>query len=197
VPCVLYGLAKESVPLSLSKSSLDAMLRAGIKMVDLKVGGDKEAAIIKSMQFHPVTDDIIHIDFARVALDEEITIEVVIALKGRAKGVEDHGVLEHLMHSIEVTCLPRSIPEELLVDVSNLAIGDSCRVADLQMPEGVRPVEDPDEIVAVVHPPTAEEEVAPSEEEGAAQPEVITATERAEEDSSEEPGKEAPAGKSE
>jgi large subunit ribosomal protein L25 len=192
VPGVLYGLAKGTVSISLPKTDLDAMLRAGTKMVDLKVGSEKEAAIVKSLQFHPVTDQVIHVDFERVALDEEITIEVPIKVKGRAKGLDDHGVMDLVMHSIEITCLPRNIPEELIVDVAELAIGDSCKVSDLQIPEGVKPVPDAEEIVVVVHPPAAEEEEAPPEEEGAAEPEVITAAEQAEEEPSEEPEKPAP-----
>lgn len=197
IPCILYGLDKDAISLNLTRTDIDSMLRSGRKMVGLKVGTSSESAVVKSMQFHPVTDDIIHVDFERVALDEELTIEVAITFKGRAKGVEDHGVLDHVMHSIEVTCLPTNIPDEILLDVTELTIGDSSHVSDLMMPEGVKPVPDPEEIVAVVHPPAAEEGEAAPEEEGAAEPEVITAAERAEEGSSEEPGKDGAPGKSE
>jgi large subunit ribosomal protein L25 len=197
IPSVLYGLGKDTVSLSLPRNALHAMLRGGKKMVDLAVGRKKEAAIIKEIQFHPVTDEIIHVDLERVALDEEITIEVAITLKGRAKGLDDHGVMDHVMHSIEVKCLPKKIPEEIILDVTDLDIGDSHKVSDLQIPQGVVPVPDPEEIVAVLHPPAAEEEEAPPEEEAPAEPEVITAAEREEAEEPKEEAAEQPPEKSE
>ena len=87
IPCVLYGLGKDSVPLSIPEGTVNAMIRAGKRMVDLHVGRKKEAAIIKSIQFHPVTDRVIHIDFTRVAVDQVVIND---AGMGRTPERPDH-----------------------------------------------------------------------------------------------------------
>lgn len=190
VPCILYGLSQKNMPLTVPLGRLENVLRTGKRMVDLHVGQKKEIVLVKDVQHDPITDRIIHADFERVAMDEEIEIAVPITLKGRAKGQDEGGVLDQVLKSLQVRCLPKDIPEEIVVDIAGLDIGDSHKVAGIQVPDRVTPTANADEIVVVVHPPAREEEEAPPEEEAAAEPEVITAAEPEPEAEEGEEGKE-------
>ncbi len=177
VPCVLYGLSEKNMPLSVARNRLEIVLRTGKRMVDLRVGSKKETVLVKDLQHDPLTDQIIHADFERVAMDEEIEIEIPIVVKGRAKGQDEDGVIDQVLKALHVRCLPKDIPEEVAVDITELNINDSRKVADVQVPNGVTVTANADDIVVIVHPPTREEEPVPAEEEGPAEPEVITRAE--------------------
>jgi large subunit ribosomal protein L25 len=129
------------------------------------------------MQFDPVTDDILHVDLQEVSADRAITVSVAIHPVGEAIGVKDtKGILNLVMHEVEVSCLPTNIPERIDVDVTNLAIGDVLTVRDVTPPDGVRIVNDPGQAIVTVSPPMAEEEVAPAATAAVtpAEPEVLT-----------------------
>lgn len=177
VPCVLYGLSEKNMPLSVARNRLEIVLRTGKRMVDLNVGRKKETVLIKDLQYDPITDQIIHTDFERVAMDEEIEIEIPIVVKGKAKGQDEGGVIDHVLKALHVKCLPKDIPEEVEVDITELDISDSRKVADIQVPNGVTATSNADDIVVIVHPPAREEEPVPVEEEGPAEPEIITRAE--------------------
>lgn len=175
VPCILYGLEKDNMSLTIPRNSLEAFLRSHKKMVDLCIGESKETTVLKDLQFDPITDHVIHADFERVAMDEEIEIEIAIVLEGNAKGLENNGMVDQPLKSLQISCLPRDIPEEITVDVTELEVNDSLKVADIKTPHGVTVTTNPDEVVVVIHRPMEEEEVVPTDEEAAAEPEVITA----------------------
>jgi len=155
-------------------------------------------AIIRDIQFDPVTERLVHVDIQEVRADRAITVRVAVHPVGEAIGVRDtKGILNLVMHDIEVSCLPTNIPGRIDADVSNLAIGDVLAVRDLRPPEGVRIVNDPGQAVATVSPPMAEE-VAPTPEATAAvtpaEPEVLTERKPKEEAApAEAEGKKAPA----
>lgn len=129
-------------------------------------------AIVKEEQYHPVTDQIIHIDFNRISLTDKITVEVALMAKGEPVGVKrDGGSLEHVLWELDIVCLPTQIPSHLDVDVSALEIGDSVHVKDIILPEGVITKHDLDAMVMTVVPPMKEE--AASDVEAPAELEVI------------------------
>jgi large subunit ribosomal protein L25 len=146
--------------------------------------------VVRELQYDPVRDALIHIDFQAVRMDEEITVEVPIHVMGEAAGVrEQSGVLAVLLRTVQVSCLPSLIPDRIDVDVSALRIHDVATVANLQLPEGVRVTTPSFQPVATVAPPMAEEVVAAAPA-AAAEPEVVT--ERKPKEGEEEPkGKEA------
>jgi large subunit ribosomal protein L25 len=202
VPAVLYG---GSAPQSISVNPRDILRliqgREGTtRLLSLTVEGDSGAkmAIIRDMQFDPVTERLLHVDLQEVRADRAITVRVAVRPVGDPVGVRDtKGILNLVMHEVEVTCLPTSIPERIDADVSNLAIGDVLTVRDLTPPEGVRITNDPGQAVATVVPPMAEE-VAPTPEAAAAvtpaEPEVLTERKPREEAApAEAAGKKAPA----
>ncbi|HEY7601171.1 MAG TPA: 50S ribosomal protein L25 [Methylomirabilota bacterium] len=179
VPAILYGAGGAPVPLAVApaevKRALHAHAAGGI-LVGLRLPGEAEPrpAVVRDLQFDPVRDSLIHIDFQAVRMDEEITVEVPIHIVGEAAGVkEQSGVLAILMRTVEVSVLPSQIPERLDVDVSALRIHDVATVADLQLPAGVRVTTPSAQPVVTVAPPMAEEVVATAAA-PAAEPEVVT-----------------------
>ena len=194
VPAILYGGGSAPVTLAVTPAEVQRTLHghgAGGVLVTLRLPGDAEprTAVVRELQYDPVRDTLIHIDFQAVRMDEEITVEVPIHVVGEAAGVkEQSGVLALLIRTVEVSCLPSLIPERIDVDVSSLRIHDVATVANLQLPEGVRVTTPTSQPVATVAPPMAEEVVAVAAA-PVAEPEVVT--ERKPKEEEEAKGKEA------
>ena len=165
VPAVLYG---GSAPMSISVNPKDIFRlihghEGGTQLVQVAFDGtpDTRMAIIRDMQFDPVTEDLVHVDLQEVAMDRAIQVTVPLRHVGEPVGVrETKGILEMILREVQVSCLPSAIPESLTADVSDLAIGDVFTVRQLPVPEGVRVLTDPNQAVATVAPPMAEEVVA-------------------------------------
>lgn len=176
IPAVLYGHGEDSVSLSVDANELQKLVHSiSIEntIVDLDLGsGEPYKVLIRELQRHPFRDEFVHIDFFHVAMDEKIQVEVPIVLIGTPTGVKNKGgVLDHQLRELEVFCLPGSIPEKIELDVSNLDIGDSIHVSDIQLPDVEILTELDRAVVAVLAPTVMEvEEVA---EEALAEPEVI------------------------
>ena len=179
VPAILYGAGNAPVPLAVAPVEVQRAVRAhaaGGVLVGLRLPGETEArpAVVRDLQFHPVRDSLIHVDFQAVRMDEEITVEVPIHVVGEALGVKDqNGVLAILLRTVEVSCLPSLIPERIDIDVSALRIHDVATIADLRLPEGVRVTMPSTQPVVTVAPPMAEEVVA-APVVAAVEPEVVT-----------------------
>lgn len=158
VPAVVYGHGQASRNLKVPEKDLQALLdRISVDntLVDLEVdGGQTTRVLIREVQRHPWRSRVLHVDFFEIRADEKIRVAVPLELVGTPIGVrEDGGILQQSRHDIEVECLPGEIPERFDLDVSNLQIGDSLHVADLNT-GGVRPLEDLDLTLCVVVPPT-------------------------------------------
>lgn len=153
VPGVLYGLGQDPEIFSVDYGDLRGALTtdAGLNaLIQLSVNGTNQLSILKSLQRHPVKDEVIHVDFVRVDPSQELAVEVPIVLEGVAKKVTDqNGMVDQTMFSLSVLSLPDSIPNELTADVSELEINDAIRVSDVVLPEGVRTEVDPEEAIAV------------------------------------------------
>lgn len=153
VPGVLYGLGQDPEIFSVDYGDLRGALTtdAGLNaLIQLSVNGTNQLSILKSLQRHPVKDEVIHVDFVRVDPNQELEVEVPIVLEGVAKKVTDqNGMVDQTMFSLSVLSLPDSIPNELTADVSELEINDAIRVSDVVLPEGVRTEVDPEEAIAV------------------------------------------------
>jgi len=178
LPAVLYGPKTKSIPLAVSAHEFKKIItkiprQQVLFTLELKNEGEQEAvekrtALVKELQLHPVSDEIRHIDFYEVFMDEEVETEVPIKIVGTAKGVETgKGMLELLRRTLTISCLPLSIPKEIPVDVSDLDVGDALHVEDLKAEEGITFVDDPDTTIVTVVPTEAEtpEEEAEAEEE--------------------------------
>jgi large subunit ribosomal protein L25 len=177
VPAILYGGKRDARALLLDHTKLSQLMdneRFYSTIVALKVGDQSQAAVLKDVQRHPYKNQIMHIDFQRVLEDEKIRMHIPLHFKGGAesKGVKEQGgVLSHVRNDVEVTCLPKDLPEYVEVDVSALDINQVKKLSDLQLPAGVEIVEllaGRDAPVASIHMPRVEEEETPVVDEAAA-----------------------------
>jgi large subunit ribosomal protein L25 len=171
IPGVLYGHGLTPVPLSVDRRELRHALSgpAGVNaVVRLRVGGDVHPTVVKALQRDPVRRTVTHIDFIVVRMDEAITVDVPIALEGEAKQVlSDGGLIEQALSTLSVVTTPATIPPHITVNVSELAIGDVVRVADLTLPAGVTANVDPDTAVVVASGGAPAEPEPEEAEEGA------------------------------
>ncbi|MBW2235277.1 MAG: 50S ribosomal protein L25 [Deltaproteobacteria bacterium] len=179
IPGILYGRAKESVPLTLDPLALERAIQkseAGVNtLFDLDMEGAKagpRVVLVKDLQREPGAGFLLHADLYEVDLTQTVEVEIPIHLIGTPTGVSlEGGIMDHAHRDLRIECLPRAIPDELTLDVSALAIGDSLHVSDIALPEGVELRDDPDISVVIVAAPRKEEEELPAEaaegEEGA------------------------------
>ncbi len=163
IPGVVYGI-KDSTPLAISPKELETLLgtRAGSNVVfQLNVEGEaasERPVIVKELQRDSMKGTIVHADFLEIRMDEKIQIAVPLTLEGESPGEKVGGNLSQLLRELEVTCLPNAIPEHIEVDISEVEIGDVVHVRDLQIPESVELVTDPDDPVLTIVVPVEEEE---------------------------------------
>jgi large subunit ribosomal protein L25 len=183
VPAVVYGHKEETLSVALPLEEVEKAIRRGVRVVDLKAGGKEEKALIRDVQWDHLGKDLLHVDFARVAADERIVLTVPIELRGTAPGVTAGGVLDQPIHTLSIECLAISIPDTIRVNIGELQIGSAIHVKDLVLPAGVKAMSDPEAIVVQVKQPVVEEEAPVAAEAAeAAEPEVIGAKEKAEEE---------------
>ena len=162
IPGVLYGPKTQAVLLALDKREFSSRVAdlEGSHLVRLKSESSVLAgkvALVKEMQYHPITGDVIHTDLYEVDLTAKITVNVPLHFIGKAEGVVRGGILQPIVREIEVECLPLDIPAFFEVDVSRLDIGDSVHVEELTIPEGVTAVFESNFPLVAVVPPTVEE----------------------------------------
>lgn len=193
VPAVVYGKKVDNTLLSVNRKELIQALNtsAGANvLIDLKIEGGKkrkETVMVKELQRDPVKDIFLHVDFIGISLEDKLQVKVPISFNGEPLGVKEGGVPSVQLREVIVETLPTDIPESLEVDISQLNIGDSLNVSDLQIPKGAQVVGDPDETIISVLAPTIEEEPTEDEdllEEGAEESEE--AEEAAEDEDKEE-----------
>jgi len=170
IPAVCYGKGRESVGLALDPVALHKLLDAsdaGMNtLINLQGGGsvDGTMVLLKELQRDPVRGSYLHADFYTVDLEQRVDVSVPVHITGKAAGVEAGGVLDQALREIELSCLPLSIPRELMADVTNLELGQSLHVSDIALPESVELKSDPNlSVVSVVAPMKEEEEVVPEE----------------------------------
>ena len=173
VPATVYGLGGESVSVSVDWRDLRHALTtdAGMNaLINLEIDGHaSELTIVKEMQRHPIRRSVLHVDFLRISRDVAIEVEVPITIEGEAEQVtREGGLVEQALFHLTVKAKPGSIPNELTIDISALTIGESLRVSDLSLPEGVETDVDPEEAVVIGQVPQVvelpEEEAAEGEE---------------------------------
>src|SRR6202008_4901918 len=177
VPAILYGGRGEARALLVDHQKLALVMdndRFYSTILALKVGSQQQAAVLKDVQRHPYKNQIVHVDFQRVLEDEKIGLHVPLHFRGGAEAIgvkEQGGVLSHTRNDVEVTCLPKDLPEFIEVDVSKLAINQVVKLSELKLPAGVEIVDlvaGRDAPVASIHLPRVEEEEAPPGDEAAA-----------------------------
>jgi large subunit ribosomal protein L25 len=172
-PAVLYGHGEQNICLSVPSDALAAALRHGGRLVGL-TGAVNESAFIRDLQWDTYGAHVLHVDFTRINVDELVKVHLTVELRGQAPGVKEGGVVEHLVHDVQIECPAGSIPDKLYVSVNNLKLNDMITIAQIDLPAKAQIFADPETVVVqcVVPVERPEEEAG---EAGAAEPEVIGA----------------------
>jgi len=175
VPAVIYGHGEPPESVSFLLHDVEWALQHGARTLPVTTGKKTKQYLIKEVQYDHLGATPIHVDLARVDLDERVEVSVGIELRGTPKGISEGGVLDQFIASIDVECLVTAIPDTLHPMVTELGLGDVLRVRDLVLPEGVVVLTDPDDRIATVRElvPEVEAEAETEGEAGSAEPERI------------------------
>ena len=177
VPAILYGGKRDPRSLSLNHEKLITLIedeKFYSTIIGLKVGEEVQPAIVKDLQMHPARNQVLHLDLQRVVETEKIRIRLPIHFKGEAAapGVKTQGgIVSHRIADIEVQCLPKDLPEEITLDLSQMKLNETKYVSDIPLPPGVvatAVVQGKDQVVVSIHSPRAEEPETPAAEAAAA-----------------------------
>ena len=193
VPAVVYHSGIEATPLSVDKISLNKALRTGQMIFEVNVEDKNQFVLVKEIQYHPVTDEIIHIDFQKVKEDEKISLEVAVRSSGEAQGVKLGGLLVQMLNSVTIKCKPAEIPEFLEIDVTDMEMNTNLFVKDITLPTDVEMLTAEDiAVVSVQEPKQEKEEEVAEDTESSETDESSDADEKpAEDEATEESSEEA------
>ena len=171
VPGIVYGKGTEPIKIAFENKVLQKLMHSGSfysTILDIDIEGKVEKVLPKQLQYHPVTDRLIHFDFLRVQDDTKVTVEIPVVFLNQetCPGLKKGGVLNLVRREIELSCNANNIPDKLQFDLITSEIGDSIKISNIELPEGVMPtITDRDFVVATLVPPTVEvEEEKPAEE---------------------------------
>ncbi len=159
VPAVIYGNKEAAVAIHVEEKLLTKMLHTGHFMnsvVEITVDGKTHRTLPRDVQFHPVSDRPVHVDFLRVSADSLITVNVPVRFENEAAspGLKRGGVLNVVRHEIEMKCPANAIPDDIVVDVTGFEVGDSIHISAVKLPDGVKPVIDRDFTIATIAAPS-------------------------------------------
>ena len=175
VPVTVYGGGTETASAGILKHEFSALLRTygRNKIFTLNYDGTSTPVKIQELQIDPIKGHLIHADLMRISLTEKSNFELTIKIVGESEGVKMlGGIVDVVTHSLEVRCLPRDLPDSILVDISSLSIGDHLNVKDLNLSDRIEVLTDGEKVVVTIVAPRVEEEAEPVAE-TAAEPEVI------------------------
>jgi len=183
-PAVIYGRGQDTKCVTLSEHDLELALQHGARVLEVDVDGAKENCLVKDVQWDTFGHMALHVDLLRVSMDDRVEVSLPVLLRGTPAGIEDGGVLHQVVTDINVECPVASIPEDIRVRINDLKVGESLLLKDIELPEGIRLLDDPDTALCTCS--FVAEEVTEEAEEEAAEPEVIG--EKKEAEGSEEAG---------
>ena len=170
VPGIVYGKNSDPTKIAFEDKVLQKLMYSGgfySKILELDIDGKKEKVLPKELQYHPVTDQLIHFDFLRVQDDTKVTVEVEVEFLNRdtCPGLKKGGVLNLVRRLVELSCNANNIPEKLQFDLIESDIGDAIKISNIELPDGVQPtIKDRDFVVATLVPPTVEIEETKEED---------------------------------
>lgn len=175
VPAVVYGHGRDNILIAVSLNEFTHHLHHGAHLLELQLGAEKENVLIKAVQYDYLSTTPVHIDLARVDLNEVVTVTVPVNLRGTPAGVKEGGSLSQPITEVEISCVVINIPDEIRVRIEDMKIGDALHASDLALPEGAKLITAPETVIASVT--LVSDEVAAAEGEageGGAEPEVIS-----------------------
>ena len=192
VPAIIYGHSREPQSLAIDTRELERLLErvaAASTVIELSIDGRSARTLIREIQRHTVKRSILHVDFQELVAGEKVTVSIPLVFVGSAEGVRGGGILDQVMHELEIRVDPSNIPNHVDVDVTPLAIGHSIHVRELSIPAGVEVLDDEDATVCTVSAPRASETPAAGVAvvpEAAPEPELIRKPKEGEEEGGEE-----------
>jgi large subunit ribosomal protein L25 len=174
VPGVFYSKHDKPVSIEVTEKAIKPLVfTSETHLIGLNVDGSEHDCVIKDIQFDPVTDRIVHFDLLGLTSNEMFQLEVPIQFHGNPVGIKEGGILQHVLHKLQIECLPKDIPQHVEVDVTNLKLGDAVHAGDLKF-EGINILTPAEAVVATVTHPKMEKEPTTEEVAAAAEPEVIS-----------------------
>ena len=187
IPAVLYYAGEKNIHISIDRSVLFHAIQSSQRIYQIEQNKEKQYVMIKDIQYHPVTDEIIHVDLMRVRRSEKMTISVPIVLIGNPVGVNEGGVLSQSLNQVEISCFPTDVPENIELDIEDLELNASKNIGDLNINvKDVEIVSDLNLNIVSITPPASEEK----EDEEGTETEIETDKDEAKEqdkESSEKP----------
>ena len=166
IPGIYYSHdSKDSIPFSVSKKTMSEALKSDAQVYQISVGSKDRDVIIKSVQYHPISEEMMHIDLYGVKMDQAVTVKVPIEITGQAEGIKAGGVLNQVLTELEVSCLPGNIPQNITIDITALDIGDAIRLPQVSVSNDITLEGDEDLLIVSIIQPTKAEEVIPEDEE--------------------------------
>ncbi|MBI4850097.1 MAG: 50S ribosomal protein L25 [Nitrospirae bacterium] len=189
LPAVMYGVG-EAVPIKLNRKEIQKLIYSGggehaLITLILNEGDSKTSehpVLVKDYQREPVSEELLHVDFIEVSLQKKIKVTIPVVIIKEPAGIKMGGIMQHRVREIEVECFPTQIPDKIEIDASPVEIGHSLHVSDIPPQEGLKIVTDPSEVILSVTAPKEEAVAAPVEAAAVAEPEVIKAKGKAEEE---------------
>ena len=188
VPGIIYGKGTEPTSIAFEDKVLQKLMHTGSfysTILDIDIEGKAEKILPKQLQYHPVTDKLIHFDFLRVQNDTKVTVDVPVQFLNQetCPGLKKGGVLNLVRRDVELSCNANNIPDNLQFDLASSEIGDSIKISNIDLPEGVKPtISERDFVIATLAPPTVEVETKTTEtDEAAAEEGKVENTESKEE----------------
>ena len=161
IPSTLYFRGEEPESIAIDKIKLYQALKSDQRVYEVELSGESQYVMVKAVQYHPVTDEIIHLDFMRVRRSEKMTISVPLVLIGKAIGVTEGGILSQSLNQIEISCFPTNVPEQIEVSIEHMGLNESISIADVSIDdEEIEILSASDISVASIITPVAEEEIA-------------------------------------
>ena len=165
IPSTLYFKGDEPESIAIDKIELYKALKSDQRVYEVELGGESQYVMVKAVQYHPVTDEIIHLDFMRVRRSEKMTISVPLVLVGKPIGVVEGGILSQALNQIEISCFPTNVPDQIEVNVDKMELNSSISVADVSTDDKEVEILSSSEInVATITAPSVEKEETVSDD---------------------------------
>ena len=165
IPSTLYFKGDEPESIAVDKIKLYQALKSDQRVYEVELGGESQYVMVKAVQYHPVTDEIIHLDFMRVRRSEKMTISVPLVLVGKPIGVVEGGILSQALNQIEISCFPTNVPDQIEVNVDKMELNSSISIADVSIDDEEVEILSSSEInVATITAPSADQEETVSDD---------------------------------
>jgi len=185
VPAIIYGHKETPEAVAVSREEFETAVRHHTHTLEVQTNGKKQTVLIQEVQYDHLGKDVLHLDLLRVSATDKIHVTVPIELRGLSAGAKGGGVLIQPLHDLHIECLVSARPDSIRVKIDELQVGQAIHVRELQVPEGVKVLNDPDAVVVQIKVPVVQPEptvVAAPVEGAVAEPEVITKKKEKEEE---------------